>query len=509
LSEPTGDRLTRRNLWTYTLASIGRDTATLLWSGFLITYVLYTKTLSDAQFSVLSIIMVAARIFDALNDPVMGNILEITRTKWGKFKPWIALGMVLSAVVYLLSFTNTLDGWSYVILFGILYFTYSIVFGCNDIAYWGMLPSLAAHKEDRDLLTSRAVLFAGIGGAITFVVVPTFTAGERTIGGSAVTAFWVIVVAFVALFIGAQLITLFGVKEKPLPPRGAATVNKVGLGTILRTIRNNDQLLWCIVVYVLATIGQNILNGGLGMNYIFFEFGYNGFLVTVFSALGAGASAVVMLFYAPISKRFTRDQLMRLAAACTVGGYVLMLLFGLALPSGLGMVKFGLMMLANLFAFGGQGICYLVIVICIANTVEYNEWKTGARAEGIIFSVRPFVTKLGGAFSQLMVSAVFLLSGVREFTNRIADLEKQAKIDNNIAAKTEGIRQVLAQVPSNKSFALLLCMTVIPALLALGSYLVYRRKFTLTEEKYERILTELEERKAIAEAPYDNSSPRP
>ena len=491
----TTDRLTARNLWCYTLTSIGRDTATTLWSGFLITYVLYTKTLDTAQFSVLSVLMVAARIFDGVTDPIMGNVLEVTRTKWGKFKPWIVVGMVLTAAIYLVSFANTLDGWSYVILFGVLYFIYSIVFTFNDIAYWGMLPSLASEKNDRDLLSSRTVLFAGIGGAIAFLAVPTFTAGGNAIGGNAVTAYRVLVVLFVALFVGAHMTTLFGVKEKPLPSKGGATVNRVGLGTIFRTIRNNDQLSWCILVFILAAVGSGILNGGLGMMYIYFEFGYNGFLVTVFSALGAGASAGVMLFYAPISKRFTRNQLMRVAAICTAGGYSMMLLFGLLLPPGLGLAKFALMMFANLFAFGGQGVTYLVIMICIANTVEYNEWKTGARAEGIIFSVRPFVTKLGAAFTQLTVSAVFLLAGVREFTNRIAEIEKAAAKGLEAAEKSAGIKSVLASVPSGKSAAILVCMTIIPALLAIASYYVYNKKYTITEEKYDRMLMELEARK--------------
>jgi len=492
------ERLTKRNLWSFTLASIGRDTATYLWSGFLITYVLYTKTLSDAQFSVLSVIMVSARVFDAFNDPVMGNVLEVTRTKWGKFKPWIALGMVFSAAVYLVSFTTTLDGWHYVVLFGILYFAYSIVFTMNDIAYWGMLPSLASEKSDRDLLTSRAVLFAGIGAAIAVLIVPTFTAGERAIGGSAVSAYRVIVLLFAALFIGAQMITLVGVKEKPLPPKGAATVNKVSLGTIFRTIKNNDQLSWCILVFILAAIGRDLLNGGLGSMYIYFEFGYNGFLVTVFAALGAVASAAVMLFYAPISKRFTRGQLMRIAVWSTLGGYAAMLLFGLALPPAWGAVKFALMMLSNLFAFGGQSVYYLVIMICIVNTVEYNEWKTGARAEGIIYSVRPFVTKLAGAFVQLTAAAIFVISGVRNFTNQISALENAAAKGLSEAARIGGIKDILANVPPGKSAALLVCMTVIPSVLALASYLVYRKKFIIDEAYYDRMLADLARRKEAA-----------
>jgi len=496
----TGDKLTKRNLWAYTSAAIGRDSATYLWSGFLIIYVLYTKSLDNAQFAVLNMIMIATQVFDAFVDPIMGNILEVTRTRWGKFKPWIAIGMLLSAVIYLIMFSSRQDGWDFVVLFGALFFSYSIVFTFNDIAYWGMIPSLASRKQDRDRLTSQTVLFAGVGSGIAVLLVPPLTAGEYALGGSAVTAYARLALIFSALFIGAQMIPIIGVKEKPLPPKGTSTVNKVGIGTIYKTIRGNDQLSWCIVIFLFSTIASGILNGGLGMNYIFFEFGYNGLLFTIFSTLGALASGVVMLFYTPISKRFSRNQLIRFATLSIVGGYAFLLLVGLAVPSSAGMFKFALMMLGNLFAFGGQGVYYLVIMICIANTVEYNEWKTGARAEGIIFSVRPFITKLGWAVIQLIVMAVFMLSGVRVYTNQIADLENAAHMGLDAATRIDRINEVLAQVAPGRSMALLACMTIIPSVLALISYVLYKRKYTITEEFYDQILIELKERKAIAEA---------
>ncbi|MDR2687249.1 MAG: MFS transporter [Oscillospiraceae bacterium] len=497
--EPTGDRLSKRNLWTYTLASIGRDTAAGLFSGYLITFVLYTKNLTDAQFSLVSMAIVAARIFDGFNDPIMGNIIEVTRTKWGKFKPWIAIGMAGSAIVFYFSFSNAIAGWSYVAYFAVMFFIYSIVFTMNDIAYWRMIPPLASRKEDRDRLTSQAVLFAGMGAGITGIVVPTFTAGDLTIGGSAVTAYRAIAVIFIALFIGGQMITLLGVKEKPLPPRNAAAVNKVGIKTIVRTIRNNDQLSWCILIFLLATTGQGLIVNGLGINYIFFEFGYNGMLFTIFSALGAVATGAVMLFFTPISKRFKRGQLMRAATVSIVGGAAAMLLCGLLVPSGAGMAKFAALTVGYLFLFAGQSIYYLIIMICIANTVEYNEWKTGARAEGIIFSVRPFITKVGWAIINLMTLVIFLATGVRDYTNQIADFENAAARGMDAATKSEGIKAVLAQVPASKSAALLACMTVIPAVLGLASYYLYNRKYNITEERYERILAELKERENIGE----------
>lgn len=66
-------------------------------------------------------IMVAARIFDAFNDPIMGNIIERTRSKWGKFKPWQLAGSLSTSIVLFLAFNTKLTGWSFVTFFGIIY----------------------------------------------------------------------------------------------------------------------------------------------------------------------------------------------------------------------------------------------------------------------------------------------------------------------------------------------------------------------------------------------------
>ncbi len=84
-AEKARDGLSRRNLWAYPLGTVGRDMAVCMFTNYLLTYVLFTKSLTGAQFAAISAIMVAARIFDAVNDPVMGNIIEATRTRWAKF----------------------------------------------------------------------------------------------------------------------------------------------------------------------------------------------------------------------------------------------------------------------------------------------------------------------------------------------------------------------------------------------------------------------------------------
>ena len=204
----------KRNLIMFPLGTVGRDMMYNLVTSYLLTFVLFTHRLTAAQVSAITAIMVAARVFDALNDPVMGNIIERTRTRWGKFKPWLVIGILTTSVVIWAAFNVRLQGWSFVAFFGVIYFLYSITYTMHDIAYWGMVPALSSDADTRNQFTSRATLFAGIGGMLAAAFIPMLTAGSNAIGGNAVTAYGA--VATIIAILGPLFLafTVFGVIEQ-------------------------------------------------------------------------------------------------------------------------------------------------------------------------------------------------------------------------------------------------------------------------------------------------------
>ena len=105
----------RKNLWCFPVGTVGRDMVYVLISNFLLTFILFTRELTASQLAAITGIMVAARVFDALNDPIMGNIIERTRTKWGKFKPWLLAGALSTTVVIVVLFNMNLQGWPFAI----------------------------------------------------------------------------------------------------------------------------------------------------------------------------------------------------------------------------------------------------------------------------------------------------------------------------------------------------------------------------------------------------------
>ena len=472
---------------------MGRDMVYCLFANFLLTFVLITKNLTPAQLTAITGIMVAARVFDAVNDPIMGNIIEKTRTKWGKFKPWLLIGGITSSAVVIAAFNNTgINGWSFVIYFGVIYFLYSITFTMNDIAYWGMVPALSSDADTRNQFTSRATLFAGIGGTLASVLIPMLTTGGMAIGGNAVTAYGAVSILICILSPLFMLFTLLGVREnrsdmeKPAP--------RISLKMIVKTITGNDQLMWIALIFLLQQIGNGLVVGGLGSFYIYFEFGYAGGLYSLFTMLGMSVTAFLMVFYPMISRKLQRKRLMGILQNVAIVGYLTMLLAGLFLPAT--MLKFYVITVGYMMANFGQYGFYLVMMISIINTVEYNEHKHGERAEAIISSLRPFLTKLGSAICVALTSATYLVFRVTEITNGISAAENASAVDAAYDKMTV-IENLLSNVKRSQSLGLLLAMTVVPLGFMLVAFFLYRSKYKLDEDEYERICQELEARRDL------------
>ena len=484
----------KKNLWMYPLGTVGRDMVYTLFTNYILTFILFTRTLSAAHLTAITAIMIAARVFDALNDPIMGNIIERTRTRWGKFKPWLLLGILSTSLVVYAAFNNTLQGWPFVWFFGGIYFLYSITYTMHDIAFWGMVPALSSDGHSRNQFTSRATLFAGIGGTLAAILIPMFTTGSSAIGGNTATAYGMVALVICILsplFVG---FTLFGVRENRSDMAIPAT--KISLKMILKTIVNNDQLLWISLIFLIQQVGNGIVLGGVGSTYIYFEFGYSGGLYSLFTTVGMSATAFLMIFYPMISKKIPRKKLMTIMQIVSAVGYVIMLACGLLMNPV--MSKFFIITIGYMFANFGQYCFYLIMMISIINTVEYNEYKFGTRNEAIITSLRPFLTKLGSALIVGITSVTYITFGITGFTNRISEMENQAaRMLITETDKLSLIDTILLEVQNSQTKGLLVVFTVLPLVLMFLSYCIYRKKYQLDETEYDRICAALAERKDV------------
>ena len=494
----------KRNLVMFPLGTVGRDMVYNLVNNFLLTFVLFTRELTAGQLSAITAIMVGARLFDALNDPIMGNIIERTRTKHGKFKPWIVAGMVSTSLVIYAAFNVKLQGWSFVWFFGLIYFLFSITYTMGDISYWGMIPSLSSDGDTRNTFTARTTLFAGIGGTAAGILIPMLTTGQNAIGGSTTVAFGRIALAIAILCPAFLLFVLFGVHEdrsyndEPVPP--------VSFKKIWSTITGNDQLLWIALIFLIHEISNAIVLSGVGSTYIYFEFGYEGGLYSLVTTIGMSVTALLMIFYPAISRKVPRKKLMSILLKVALAGYAIMLLPGVLLQSGTMKVlsmdlKFLLITIGYMLANFGQYGYYLILMISVINTVEYNEYIHGTRDEGIITSMRPFLTKLASALTVVIASGTYMLTGVTKYTNQISSLENAAAAGHITEAdKLSQIHELLQGVTHGQSLGLLLVMVVVPLILLVITYVLYMKHYKLDEPEYDRICAELKARRASKKA---------
>ncbi|MDD2493431.1 MAG: glycoside-pentoside-hexuronide (GPH):cation symporter, partial [Bacilli bacterium] len=423
-----------RNKWCFSLGGIGRDMTYTLMATFLMVYIQYTMNLTIAQFSTISLLLVLGRFWDAINDPIMGTIIENTKGRWGKFKPWIIIGAVLTAIVIVILFNvRTFTGWNFVIFFAVSYFVWEITFTMNDISYWSMLASLSTDAKKRNKITTLAVVFAGVGAFAANAII-ALASGDmvRFYGGVSIG------IAF--SLVACQALTVFGVKEDAkIIAQNNAKKENVSFKDMILTIKNNDQLLWITLAMFLYNIGSSLLASTLAYNMIYLEINYGGIEGTLLVLCLGVSSILLQSFYASLANKFKRSKLLVYSLSLTIAGYVMLLLLGFTFIP----INIITICIFAIFVFSGQAIFYMVLTVNLTNTIEYNEYKTGERREGIIFSLRPFMAKFAGAITQLIITGILIFSGIYALTNNVSVLETQKSdfeskyIHGTIAGQTE------------------------------------------------------------------------
>lgn len=477
----------KRTKWSYCVGATGRDAAYALVSMFLMLYVQYTMKLTTAQFAVISASMVVCMVWDAVNDLLMGIIIENTHMKFGKFKPWILIGAVTNAIVIICLFTLRPTGWGFVVFYAIGYLMWGMTYTMNDISYWGLLPALSSDPKTRNTLVTVMSIFICIGQFSVAGVVPIVVAGN------AVNAYRIIALVVALVFLGCQVLVTFGVKE----PERADNPDKLSLKSMFKIFIRNDQLVHAGIACLLYNITNNLLII-FGVNFFYVEYGYSksGDHVFLFTVMYGVGMLVSQALFSTISKFVTRVRLLTISIIAVVTGYAMLLGFGYVLP------KNDILLYAiGLMIFFFQGLFNLVIIVMINNTIEYDEVRFNERHDSVISATRSFSVKLAGGLNQGISTALLILSGIFSITNQISDLEIQVNRGEMLteAAQKAG-DDLLATVSDSQRFILRLGMVLIPVIAITISYIIIRKKYKIDEKKYDELVATLEERKKAAKA---------
>jgi melibiose permease/lactose/raffinose/galactose permease len=492
----SGERVPLLTKWIYAVSGLSRDAVDTLVSIFYLLYVQYSGVLSEnpmlyaSQLGVIIGFIFLARLWDGINDPIIGSIIENTHWKIGKYKPWIFLGSLLSSGLLIALFLVRLSGWSFVLFFVIVYLLWEFSFTLNDIAYWSMLPSLASQPKMRNQLTSLVTLFAALGALSMVIIIPL------TVAGNAANQYGLVATIVAIVFLLTQSALFLFAQERQQPTSEIRQPKKVYFFQMYQTFIKNKPLFWVVWVLFLYYTGASIINN-FGLTYFYISLGYDagGSLLPVLAIVFAFSTTVSQLLYPKLSKRWSRKQLIRFSFWMLFSGYALFFFMGNIGPLNILPIHLGTLIPVGVLIFSGQGIFYVTIMVMLSNTVEYNQWQTGQRNESVIYSLRPLTAKIAASIQSGVVFVFLLISGILTVASQISGLEKDR--DQGKLSEAEVVvmaNNLIDQFQSQSVWGATVFkigMVVLPLLLFVTAYWILSHKPTIDEKQYQTILDSL------------------
>lgn len=499
-----GDNVPRLTKYVFSFTGIGRDAAYTLINLFMMIYLQLTLPAGGgdykAMITVIMITMLVFHLWDGINDPIIGTIIENARFKLGKFKPWILFGGIINGLLLMVLFSfRPFEGWGYVAFFLIVYLLWEISFTFNDIGYWGMVPSLTRDPKQRNQITMLMAIAVNIGAFTVGGLVPSLYPGK------AVEVFRMLSLIIGAIYILSQVFLVFVCQERDRSEIDQEEVIKPR--DIFKVLKNNKPLLVMMIAIILYYLGSSMFNN-VGQNYMHYVFGYEdaGTPFLYFLAGYAVGSILSNFIFGYLVKRFKRADILKWSYVLSMlGNGLLFLIGGLhainALPIDPAIYQYILPVLA-LLIFTPSGIMYLVLLVQITNTVEYNEWISGSRKEGVVFAARPFAAKISNALTVLIVFLTLSTGGVFNITNIISQNEVLGALPADDPRFLDQVDVIFnAQEAINRAnlvqvrLVLITAMALLPIICNTLMYFLVRGKYPIDEVMYDQMVLEIDERK--------------
>lgn len=449
-------KLTAKEKISYGLGAVGKDMVYMFSASYILYY--YQDILGVSAIA-MGIILMAARVFDAFNDPVMGVLVAKTKTKWGKFRPWLLIGTVLNAVVLALMFTAppALNGSGLVAYAAISYIVWGITYTMMDIPYWSMIPAFTEGGKEREGLSTLARSCAGVGSAlITIITVKCVSILGQGNERAGFQWFAVIIAVIFVLFI---LCTCINIKEK-----STVDVDSPSVGQMFKALIENDQAMAVVITIVLINCSIYITSN---LVIYFFKYDFGGAdwenAYTLFNTFGGATQILAMMLFFPLLRKFfSAIKVFYIGFAMAVIGYAVLLILAFV-----NMSSVFLLFVPGFFIFAANGVLTVLVTVFLANTVDYGELKNNRRDESVIFSMQTFVVKLASGVAALIASVCLAVCNLSNDTDAAVEAA---------ASSVVGLRMT---------------MTVIPIIGLLIAVFLFRKKFILTEAKVEEIAQQI------------------
>ncbi len=449
----------------YGIGAVGLDLSYGLFYSYLANY-LTDVLLMPAAF--LLILTPIARIWDGINDPMMGTIVDHTKTKMGKYRPWIICGAVCNSVILVLLFSNPGiklgSPWLYVYV-AVMYILWGMTNTMADIPYWSMVPSFTTDPKDRNMISTVARTFSGLGQGIVTIFTPLAlvylgkgtTEAEKKVSSAGYSR-WAMICA-VLLVVFALICTL---KTKERNVVYSESKAKFSFKEVFGVLKSNDQLVAFMIFAMISNAGFYLVSG---VNIYYFKTVVGDItLQSKFAIFGAVGSFLGLFVIPVMQKKFTKRTIYQCCLSVAAAGYIVMFIGAFVLKN------MWVINIAYVVANIGTGSMFVNQTIFLADIVDYGEYKTGSRHESITFSMKGFLQKMAYTVQTILLFGGLLISGYQ------GDL-----LTKNSAFSKDTITFM--------TFAL-------PPILMILSLIYFSKKFKIHGELAEKIQTSIADKRA-------------
>lgn len=462
-------KLSGKEKTSYGLAAVGKDLCYMLSASYVL---YYFQDIMGVPAAAMGVILLVARVFDAFNDPIMGIITAKTKTRWGKFRPWLFIGTVLNAIILYVMFSAppSLTPSGITAYAAVFYILWGTTYTMMDIPYWSMIPAFTEGGKERENLTTLARSCAGVGSALITII--TVIAVQALGGGNERVGFSRFALIIAVVFVLFETIAVLTIREK-----STVDMKTNSVGDMFKALVKNDQTMVVVLAIVLVNTAVYITSN-LVIYFFKYDVGgatwYNDY--TLFNTFGGAISILSMMLLFPFLRRFfTTTKIFYIAAGSGILGYLALIAIAFLTP----MNNIYLLLIPGFLIFAANGILTVLVTVFLANTVDYGELQNGTRDESVVFSMQTFVVKLASGIAALAAS----------LTLQINHIQKDGTDADSAAV-------IIDQAARN---GLRISMTVIPIILLVIAIAIFAKKFILTEEKVAEITEELHERRQVSE----------
>lgn len=443
----------------------------LYWQTFMLYFTYFYTDVFLLPASVAATMFLVSRIFDGINDPMMGIIADRTKTKWGHFRPYLLWLCVPFAIAGVLAFTVPDFGpdgkliWAYATFFLIM-----MLYTAINIPYTALLGVISADSLERTSVSSFKFLFAFAAGIIVSAtllpMVQTLGDGNDAQGWQ--YTFMVYGVAAIVFF----LIAFKGTKERVQPPKGQKSSIKKDLNELVTNgpwlILLLTTMLFILFVAVRSSVTVHYFKYYVGSQEIalpFFDKGTYDFnaITSAFNTVGQISSFLGVLlvsWFAKIVGKKKAFVIMFIVAILGTGG------FYFCQPDQIGLIFF-LQIIGSLTG----GPLSVLLWAMYADTADYAEWKNGRRATGLIFSASTMSQKFGWAFGAYVALTLMAQLGFEPNQEQAKD-------------SLDGLILLFSLIPAGFGVLAIIASFFYP----------------LGDDRVEKIEVELQQRRQLAEA---------